>query len=336
MKVIEQLVAHLRSTGSLSDVDVAQLRDQGFLPALSGEDHDEYDDYDESWHDRLREEEFLERELAEENRLHRRLTVRDRQRRTAANKSRKRKTSHGLRQQVAESVKTWAEGFGGDLLWESFGISGHWRTVCNQICTVSETELQAILLRHHLSEIQEWLLCDPVWAVMDAKPLAGLDKSAKSDCDRNAARLLSPWHRAQTRVCRSLAVMAFASPGLFDMIGWLYDSRPALGVDSTFVWLVIAGKLLKCRTTSPAALSTMTLPPNSLLTLQRNFWLFDETLSREELWMLSLVVKSLHLSKDLANELVGYPEIRFRWEEIPVEIHGRLRRFLSHFAWWMS
>ena len=333
MKVIEQLVKYLRDTELLSEGDVTQLRDEGFLPSLREKwgdgDEDDYDYYESG-----RESFYAEEELAAENELLRRLTVRDRQRRSAGNKSRRKKSANDLRKQVSESVRTWLEEHGQRKLQQSFDMSGNWRNNCVQISTAPDTELRALLLSRPFSKLQEWLLYDPVWAVMDSRPFAGLDKSGKRVCHKNAVRLLSAWHRAQTRVCRTLADIALISPGLFDMIGW-WENSVRGRIDSTFVWLLLAGKLLKSRMTSSAVLSTMTLPEDSLLTLNRYFWLNDESLSREELWMLSLAVKALHLSEELVQELVGYPEIHFRWEEIPSEIHGRLRRFLSEHAWWM-
>lgn len=55
MKVIEQLVGHLRCRGSLSEADVSWLRDQGFLSSAA--EYNEYDTefYDDDDWDRLRE-----------------------------------------------------------------------------------------------------------------------------------------------------------------------------------------------------------------------------------------------------------------------------------------
>lgn len=56
MKVIEQLVAHLCATGSLSDMDVAWLREHSYLKSLEGDGEERELDYD-SWRDEQRTEE---------------------------------------------------------------------------------------------------------------------------------------------------------------------------------------------------------------------------------------------------------------------------------------
>lgn len=256
-----------------------------------------------------------------------RVTTRERRRQSSGRKSKKKATAKKLIGQLDTLVDNWILSEGKDLLQSGLGMSGPWESECAAISRSSDDELLEMLRRSRFCDVLAWLFRDPFAVVTGSGLFLESGSYEARYCRRVAAHRLMPWRNAQVRVCKALADIVLASQGLVEMIDWSDAKR--MDSEDKFVWLLFAGRLLHRRVTSPESLGSMILPEESVFTLRRHFWLKDEPLSQDEYWQLSLIVEAMALSKSLIEELVGYPEIRIRWVEIPEHAHRPVKVFLS-------